>query len=183
MKQPKLVVLAGPACSGKSTLGGIFAMERDWPYLAMDATRVRLLPESHHTRDDRAVAYRAMHLCAELLLAHDKTTILDAPYGHREDREDVAALLTRTGASFHLIECAVTPETAVERFHARLGTHPGLDLTEERVRRIVREYRFSDLGLLLETSTLSLDECLTRLRDYLDRSQSVNPDHWAASIE
>jgi predicted kinase len=179
-----LTVFAGPACSGKTTLAGILAVERNWPHLAMDATRVRLMPDSGHTRGDRAIAYRAMHLAAELLLTHGVHTILDAPYGHRSDREEIAELAGRAKASMLLVECAVTPEAAAERHRARAGGHPGLDLTPGRVVEIVRGYRFSRLGLMLDTSRQSLHECMARLRDYLEAGKMVVPAEWArASVE
>ena len=39
------------------------------------------MPDAAHTRADRAVAYRAMHLAAELLAGAGVSVILDAPAG------------------------------------------------------------------------------------------------------
>ncbi len=61
----------------------------------MDATRQRILPGAPHTREDRKAAYRAMHFAAELLLDAGAGVVLDAPYGHREDREDLARIAGR----------------------------------------------------------------------------------------
>jgi len=109
-------VFAGPACSGKSTLAAEVARRRGWPHLSMDATRQRLLPGASHTRADRAVAYRAMLFAAELLLGVGAGAVLDAPYGHAEDRADLARV---AAGQWKLIECRVSPEAAVARLRAR----------------------------------------------------------------
>jgi hypothetical protein len=67
-----------------------------------------------------------------------------------------------------LIECRVSPETAVERLRARGIPDPSRpDLTEERVARLNREYRYTGEGLLLDTGQLSVEECLARIEQYL----------------
>lgn len=164
-----LIVFAGPACSGKSTLAAEVARGRGLPHLSMDATRQRLLPHAGHTRDDRAVAYRAMHFAAELLLAAGAGAVLDAPYGHAEDRAE----LEQVGAGrIKLIECQVSPETAMARLRARGIPDPARpDLTEERVARLNREHVYSGKGMLLDTDRLSMDDCLARIEQYLGPAQ------------
>src|SRR4051812_24808921 len=99
----------------------------------MDATRQRLLPGAAHTRADRQVAYRAMAWAAELLDA----VVLDAPYGHIEDRVAIAHLAPVW------VECRVSPETAVARLRARGFDAERPDLTEEIVRESARTYVYS----------------------------------------
>jgi predicted kinase len=164
-----LIVFAGPACSGKSTLAAEVARRRrpegTWPHLSMDATRQRLMPTACHTRADREVAYRAMLFAAELLLAAGAGAVLDAPYGHPEDRAELARV---AAGKLKLVECRVSPEAAVERLRARGIPDPSRpDLTEERVVRLNREYRYTGEGLLLDTDKLSVDECLSRIEAYL----------------
>jgi predicted kinase len=161
-----LIVFAGPACTGKSALAEIVAQRHGWPHLSMDATRQRLMPTASHTRADREVAYRAILFAAELLLAAGAGAVLDAPYGHTEDRADLA----RIGAGkWKLIECHVSEEIAVERLRARGIPDPSRpDLTEERVAQLNREYRYTGEGLLLDTGVLSVDECLQRIERFLE---------------
>jgi predicted kinase len=131
----------------------------------MDATRQRLMPEASHTRADREVAYRAMLFAAELLLAAGAGAVLDAPYGHAEDRGGLARVAP---GKWKLIECLVAPEVAVERLRARGIPDPSRpDLTEERVARLNREYRYTGEGLVIDTGELSVDECLARIEIYL----------------
>jgi predicted kinase len=159
-----LIVFAGPPCSGKSTLAAELARRLGTPHLSMDATRQRILPGAAHTRADREVAYRAMHFAAELLLAAGASAILDAPYGHREDREEVARI---GGGQLKRIECRVTPETAVRRFRERGPDAIRLDLTEELVAQMVRDYVYIGDGLTLDTEVLSKEECMARIERIL----------------
>lgn len=160
-----LIVFAGPACSGKSTLAAAVARLRGLPHLSMDATRQRILPNAAHTRADREAAYRAMHFAAELLLAAGAGAVLDAPYNHAEDRED---LDRAARGRYRWIECRVSPETAVARARARgLPDRKRPDLTEERVARLAHEYPYSGEGLLLDTDAETPAACLARIADYL----------------
>ncbi|HEX3747985.1 MAG TPA: ATP-binding protein [Bryobacteraceae bacterium] len=160
-----LIVFAGPACSGKSTLASEVARRRGWPHLSMDATRQRLMPGAAHTRADREVAYRAMLFAAELLLSAGSGAVLDAPYGHAEDRAELAR--TAQG-KWKLIECRVSEEIAVARLRARGIPDPARpDLTEARVVQLNREYRYSGEGLLLDTGALSVADCLAQIEQYL----------------
>ncbi len=123
------------------------------------------MPTASHTRADREVSYRAMLFAAELLLHAGSGAVLDAPYGHAEDRAELARV---AAGKWKLIECRVSEEIAVERLRARGIPDPSRpDLTEERVRKLNREYRYSGEGLLLDTGKLSMAECLARIEGYL----------------
>jgi adenylate kinase family enzyme len=152
------VVLAftGPPCSGKSTLAAEVARRLDVPHLSMDATRQRLLPDAAHTRVDREVAYRAMEWAAEMLPA----VVLDAPYGHDEDWVG----LVRLGAV--VIECHVSPETAVQRFRKRGPDMVRKDLTEEVVWRQVEEYRYRGGAAVIDTEKVSVEDAVSMVLPY-----------------
>jgi len=158
-----LIVFAGPACSGKSTLASEVARRYGLPHYSMDGIRQRILPQAAHTRDDRRVAYRVMHLLAGELARAGAGAVLDAPYGHPEDRDELAAVARDTGADVRWIECQVSPATAVVRFRQRGADPVRLDLTEELVERLAREHHYTGAGLLLDTETLSPGECLRRI--------------------
>jgi predicted kinase len=163
----RLIVFSGPACSGKTELASRLAADLDAPHLQMDTTRARLMPDSPHTRHDRRIAYRAMHFASELLLECGRSVILDAQYGHAEDREEVEQAASRTGSPLYLIECKVAPDVAVRRFRERPQDHPGLDLTEERVATMAHTFPYRGTGLLIDTGELPVEECARRIGDYL----------------
>jgi predicted kinase len=155
-----LIVFAGPPCSGKSTLAGELARRRGIPHLSMDSTRQRILPGSSHTREDRQTAYRAMHFAAELLLSVGASVILDAPYGHDEDRAELSRLAA--GTDFRYIECRVSPETAARWFRARGPDAERPDLTEENVRQSAAGYRYLGTGVDVEKFAGDVEELLLR---------------------
>jgi predicted kinase len=162
-----LIIFAGPPCSGKSTLAAELARLTGMPHLSMDATRERIMPDAAHTREDRRVAYRAMHLAAELLLRAGAGVILDAPYGHPEDREELAHInrtcLAGSPGAMMLVECRVSPETAVRRFRERGSDPVRKDLTEELVRRMVLEHSYTNAGLTVDTEAMTIADCVAYL--------------------
>src|SRR5579862_1236748 len=161
-----LIVFAGPACSGKSTLAAEIARRRSLPHLSMDATRQRILPNAAHTREDRAAAYRAMHFAVELLLAAGAGAVLDAPYNQPADCAELDRI---SAARYKLIECHVSPETAIARLHARGWPDPTRpDLTDDRVRHLVTTHPYRNTGLSLDTDSLSPAECLARIEAFLE---------------
>jgi adenylate kinase family enzyme len=151
------IAFTGPPCAGKSTLAAEVARRLGLPHLSMDATRQRLLPDAAHTRADREVAYRAMEWAAEML----PDVVLDAPYGHDEDY----AGLVRLRAV--VIECRVSPETAVRRFRERGPDAVRKDLTEDVVRRMVEEYHYRSGALVIDTERVSAAESVDRVLSVL----------------
>jgi predicted kinase len=173
-----LIVFSGPPCSWKSTLARLLSERTRLPHIDMDSTRARLIPESAHTRSDRRIAYRAMHFAAEILLHQGGGIILDAPYGHLEDRSDLAEVARKTGSLPYLVQCKVSLATALDRFGSRPRENR-LDLTAERVARLVLSFPYYPGGLVVDTDREPLDHCLQRIEGYVGCGTPVDADAWS----
>ncbi|MBI2688301.1 MAG: AAA family ATPase [Acidobacteria bacterium] len=158
----KLVIFAGPPCTGKSTAGRALG----YAHLAMDDARVALLPGAAHTRADRGIAYRAVLWAAAQLLRYTGIVICDGGFGHEEDRTACRELADRTGAALRVVEFTAPLDVVLERNRARRGHHPGLDLTDDRVREIVSNYSWWKAGILID-STEPIEEYVSRIRAYI----------------
>ncbi len=172
-----IAVFSGPPCSGKSLIGGVAAAIRGLTHLEMDAIRVRLMPGSAHTREDRIVAYRAMHLAAELLARRGESVIVNAGYSHASDRREIEEIALRTRTPLLLVEFTVTPETAVARSRARRAAHPGADLTDERVADLVAHFPYFGGGLVVDGEAPP-ETNLRRVLDYLSSPRGLAPGRW-----
>jgi predicted kinase len=172
----KLVVFGGPPCSGKSTVGKMLG----WPHLEMDAVRVRVLPESEHTREDRSAAYRAMLMMAEKILEVTDTAIVDGGFGHVEDREDCEAVCARTKAKLYVVEFTVPLGMALMRNAERRAAHPGLDLDDARVMEIIAGYPWTRVGITVD-SLHSPEECAEAVREYVEKGEPVEPGSFGAA--
>ncbi|MBI4873636.1 MAG: AAA family ATPase [Acidobacteria bacterium] len=164
--RPTLIVLSGPPACGKSKLARVLAARHGFAHLEMDRFRLRLLPGSQSTRENRRVALRAMHLTAESLLRRRTTVILDASYRLAEDRQQAREAALAAGAAFALVEFTVPLEMALSRCRARRGRHPGDDLTDERVTELATRFPFTGEGLTVD-GALPLRQRVAAVERYL----------------
>ena len=158
----KLVIFAGPPCTGKSSV----ARALGYAHLEMDEARITLLPEAAHTRADRMVAYRAVLWAAEKLLRFADVVICDGGYGHLEDRDACRTVAERCGAALYVVEFSGPLHVLLDRNRGRREQHPWLDLTDTRVTEIVTEYPWSGAGLAVDSSR-PLSECVDVVREYI----------------
>lgn len=168
-----VLVVAGPPCTGKSTLARSIAERRRFVHLEMDRLRARLLPDAGNAKSARTVAYRAMHAFAEVLLGLGHSVILDATYGPADHRADVEALVTRTGAALFLVQCRAPADLAAVRFGGRATDHPANDLTAVKVEALARAYPYHADGLVLDTSD-ALDSAREAVEHYLELEVSLD---------
>lgn len=168
-----IVVVAGPPCSGKSTLAREISRKTGLIHLEMDTVRRRLLPDADHGKRNRDIAYRAMHLTAETVLRSGGAVIADATYGPARHRKEIEEICRRTAAKLYLVECSVSAEVAAARYAARAGSHPASDLDAERVRDLANAYPFFGAGLELDAA-FATEERLERALAYLREENPVD---------
>lgn len=161
-----LCVFSGPPGAGKSTAARALAGRYGIVHLEMDAIRLRLLPGSTSTRENRLVAYRAMHWAAELIAGRGGSVIADASYGRAEDRAAARAAALRAGARFALVEFETGLAAALARCRARRDSHPGDDLTPGRVRSLVENFAYTRDGLVVD-GTLPAGTLAEQIAAYL----------------
>jgi predicted kinase len=158
----KLVVFGGPPCTGKSTVGRALG----YAHVEMDAARAAILPNAAHTREDRAIAYRAVLWTAAQLLRYTDIAICDGGYGRQADRDACVTLARESGSEFYLVEFTAPLDILLRRNRERRAHHPGLDLDDARVTGIVETYPWSGTGLLVD-STRPVADCVSAVREYL----------------
>jgi predicted kinase len=171
-RHSKLLVIAGPPCSGKSTLAEAIEKRLRYRWLSIDRILGKLIPNSDHGETDRDIAYRAVHLLANELLRVGCNILVDATYGRAPHREAVAMLATTSGVSVYLIECRVSPEIAAARFRKRTY-HPAVDLDESRVCHLASQYRYSGQGLIIDAE-MPLSDALEQSIAYLANGKPID---------
>jgi predicted kinase len=181
MARPLVITIAGPPCSGKSTLAGCLASTLGAVRLEMDRFRLRLLPDSRHSVEDRDIAYRAMHLTTEIVARQSAHVVVDATYTAASCRAGLIEAVERVNAVMFLIECHVDAALAVRRFRQR-GPHAAADLTESRVAALAAEYPYFALAYPVVWSPdrdLDVGQVVRRLGQRpLDRAAR---ERWSAS--
>ena len=142
-----VIILCGPPCTGKSTIGAELHQRLGFPHLDVDTIRQRLLPDSDQRIEDRDIAYRAMHLTAEHLVRSGESVILNATYNRGVHRREAAAI----SAEMKLIQCRAALETVLGRFRSRPPDHAAVDLTEQLVRELWTNFTWSNDGVQVES--------------------------------
>ena len=174
-----LVVLAGPPCSGKTTLGAWLAKTLPAVHLEVDALLTQLLPGSDRRLEHRLFAYKVAVLGANTALGRGLTLILDGTYSRRQVRQQLLELLEDVEHDFRLIvvEFSVSPEVAVSRFNQR-AEHHAADLTPEIVRARAELYPYGS-GTALVNSESSLEEVQASVINAIrSGSQDFDRDRW-----
>lgn len=143
-------------------------MALDAPRLEMDEIRHRVLPQSDQRVEHRDIAYRAMHVTAELMAGWCATIVLDATYTAATCRMELMQVVHRVDGILFVVECHVDAAVAVERFTQR-GAHPAIDLTPERVAALARDYPYSAEACAVAHATPA-ELALTTVIGHLDTS-------------
>lgn len=130
-RQPILILMHGLSGSGKTWLAQRLAPRLGAVYLSSDLERKRIaesdekFTSGHRSQDSysaqsRARVYGHLAQCVGDTLAGGYTTIVDATFGRREDRERFQALAARAVIPVWLVNCHAPPEVLRARIQARL---------------------------------------------------------------
>ena len=150
-----LLIVCGPPCTGKSTIGADLHRRFGFTHLEVDAIRQRIIPDSDQRPEDRDIAYRTMHLLAEHLLLAGKGVIVNATYNREVHRRELVSMLKSIGYPAALVQCKAPLDTVISRFKSRPPGHAALDLTEELVRELWSNFAYSSDGITVDTSQAS----------------------------
>lgn len=168
---PKLIICAGPPCSGKSTVALALANKFNCRLLQMDCILSVLMPHSDWSEADRLLGYRSMLLMAGELICCARSVVLDATFTSEACRELLRSFTHELQAETHVFEIRVSPEVASRRFQTRRG-HAAVDLTEKRVRELAENYPYSAAGLVLNGES-PVEEIVQRVaRFFVSRDPS-----------
>jgi predicted kinase len=165
---PRVVVVSGPPCAGKSTIAGRLSAALGAPHLQMDWFREQILPDSDQRVEHRDIAYRAMHVAAEVVVNCTAMVIVDATYTAAPCRRDLVRRIERSSGDLAIVECHVDAAVARQRLAGR-GAHPAVDLTPERASRLAAGYRYFDGAYAVWPGRG--DESLEGLLEYVRRHE------------
>ncbi|HEX4686938.1 MAG TPA: AAA family ATPase [Nocardioides sp.] len=179
-----VLVLSGPPCSGKSTVGRVLAAGASSSrprrlHIEVDSLFDLLLPRSDRNRDDRMLAYDSAHLLARMFLERGTTAVLECTYARIEQRLSlVDALAGVPAAPLWVVECFVSPEEAVRRFRRRSDA---TDLDESLLRERVQGFRYSEQALRLISSRSTPEALAEQVTSWMHPSTAVQRRVWAES--
>lgn len=131
--RPRLVVVGGLSGTGKTTLARLIAPANGRTpgavILRSDVTRKRLmgvpetvrLPESAYTPAVNLSVFSEMAKTAATILAAGHAVVMDAVYGTREEREEIAGVAAKAGVRFDGFWLDADPEILARRISRRSG--------------------------------------------------------------
>jgi predicted kinase len=175
-----VLVLAGPPCAGKSTVGRLVAKQQPdqaVSFVQVDTLFDLLLPESDRGRDDRSLAYEAAHSLVGTLLQHDRSCVLECTYARRDQRASLSRALAGFAAPpLHLVELTVTTDDALARFGSR---HDATDLDEVSLRERVENYPYWTGAHQLQSGSGTPETLAQRIVSLMARSAlAVDARDW-----
>lgn len=172
-----LIIVCGPPCTGKSSIGAELESRFGFTHLEMDAIRQRILPDSDQRQEHRDIGYRAMHLLAEHLLRAGKTVAVNATYNRELHRTELLSIVKSIQCRTVLVQCKAPLEIAIARFKSRPPGHAALDLTEELVRELWSNFAYSSDGIVVDTSQAAEDS-LGDVQRHMNRVEGDSLERW-----
>jgi aminoglycoside phosphotransferase family enzyme/predicted kinase len=181
-RRPLVVVICGPAASGKSVLAAKLSQRSEMPVVSSDAVRKRLAhlgpfeparAEHYSARVTRAT-YEQLGRDALLALRRDDGVIVDATCRSRSDRALLLGRLRRAGTTHLVVRCEVPLELALERAARRLHDPRRVSdatpqIAEEQFRGFEEFDEPSDGSVLRLDTAQALDAQVAEIARAVDR--------------
>ena len=131
--RPRLILITGLPCTGKTFIGRQIAAHFSLPYLHKDGIKELLFDtlgwsDRAWSKKMGAASYSLLFYFAETLLAAGQSFILESNFSAERDGLTLGALQERYGFRAVEIQCVADGEVLVERFRQRWEAgerHPG----------------------------------------------------------
>ena len=181
-RRPLVLVVCGPAASGKSTLAAELARRSQLPVVSSDAVRKRLAHlgpfeparAEHYSARFTHATYEQLGRDALLALRRDDGVIVDATCRSRGDRAPLLGRLRGAGVTHLIVRCEVTLELALERAARRLHDPRRVSdatpqIAEEQFRGFEEFDELSDGSVLKVDTAQALDAQVAEIASAVDR--------------
>jgi predicted kinase len=133
MQPPLVLIISGPPCSGKTTLGKRLAAELRLPFFNKDSFKELLFErlgvgERAWSRQLSLASYDLLFSVVEAQLQAGRSVIVESNFNAEADTPRFAALLAKYPFRPFQVVCRARGETLLQRFQARAASserHPG----------------------------------------------------------
>ena len=166
-EKPWVIIVSGPPCTGKTTLGRRIAQEFRLPFVNKDGVK-ELLFDRLGWKDDAwskqlsLASHDVLCYLAAAQLAAGGSLVVESTFKAEVDTPRFLALQEQFDFYPLQIQCQTQGEVLLERFRARIGQrHPGHVDHEifERLKPILLQGRYEPLGIggpVIEVDTTDL---------------------------
>jgi len=181
-RQPLVLMVCGPAASGKSVLASELSQRSEMPVVSSDSVRKQLAhlglfeparAEHYSARFTRAT-YEQLGRDALLALRRDDGVIVDATCRSRSDRAPLLGSLRGADTTHLVVRCEATLELALERAAQRLHDPQRVSdatpqIAEEQLRSFEEFDELSDGSVLRLDTAQALDAQVAEVAGAVDR--------------
>lgn len=162
---PQLVVFRGLPGTGKSHLVRMLLARRPGLLvLSRDALRAALVPHPTFDAGEKSLVDDIVVSMAGFLLARGQSVVIDGMALSSAARvRQFAEAAGAAGATFRLVECSCSEETALRRIAGDSGSHPAGDRSPALYREVRQRFQPVELPVLVVDTDGDAEENLQRI--------------------
>ena len=110
--QPKVILVCGLPCTGKSTVSKVLAKKirqagKKSVILRTDEIRKKLIEKPQYTEDEKKFVYNVLLMFTEFFLKKDINCIVDGTFYRKSLRNTLKEVAEKNNAGFLIIECTL----------------------------------------------------------------------------